>query len=197
MRTSEDSSSAGAVALPDKVVAIHRGLAGAKVPHAIGGALALAYYAEPRATVDVDVNVFVHTDRWPEVRDALEPLGVDVDADTTAPDRDGQVRLWWDRNPVDLFFSYDPFHDKMERATRRVPFADTRIPILAPEHLVICKAIFDRPKDWLDIEAILVVTEPLDVDAIESQLTRMVGDDDERLDKLEQLLGKLDLRAER
>jgi hypothetical protein len=178
------ASAAAATSLPDKVIAIDKALAKAKIPHAIGGALALAYYAEPRATVDVDVNVFVAVDRWPDVKAALAPLGVDVELDETVLTRDGQVRLWWGRNPVDLFFSYDPFHDEMAGATRRVPFADTRIPILAPEHLAICKAIFDRPKDWLDIEAMLVVTEPLDLDTIETWLTRMVGPGDKRLEKL-------------
>jgi hypothetical protein len=191
-----DARPHGAPSLPEKVVAIHRALNTAKIPHAIGGALALAYYAEPRATVDVDVNVFVPTDRWQEVRDALGPLGVDVDIDEAALRRDGRVRLWWDRNPVDLFFSYDPFHSEMEGAARRVPFAGTTIPILAPEHLTVCKAMFDRPKDWLDIEAILIATEPLDVDSIEDWLRRMVGDDDARLSKLNELLDRLDLRAE-
>jgi hypothetical protein len=186
--------SRGGISLPEKVLAIHGALATAKVPHAIGGAIALAYYSEPRATVDVDVNVFVHTDRWPTVREALASLGIDVDIEEFALERDGQVRLWWDRNPVDLFFSYDPLHDEMEESTRRVPFVDTRIPILGPEHLVICKAMFDRPKDWLDIEAILVVTEPLDVTAIESWLVRLVGREDDRLGKLDGLLRKLDLR---
>ena len=35
-----------------------------------------------------------------------------------------------------------------------VPFADARIRVLSPEHLTVCKAVFDRPKDWVDIEAI-------------------------------------------
>jgi hypothetical protein len=183
--------SRGGIPLPEKVIAIHRALADAKIPHAIGGAIALAYYAEPRATVDVDVNVFVHTERWPRVRDALDPLGVDVDIEEPALARDGQVRLWWGRTPVDLFFSYDPLHDEMEKSTRRVPFADARIPILGPEHLAICKAIFDRPKDWIDIEAILVVTEPLDVEEIESWLRRLAGDQDPRVTKLHQLIGRL------
>jgi hypothetical protein len=182
--------------LPEKVLAIHSALAGVKVPHAIGGALALAYYAEPRGTVDVDVNVFLTTDRWADVRGALEPLGIDVDTDEVALERDGQVRLWWGPNPVDLFFSYDPFHDEMRGASRRVPFAEAKIPILAPEHLAICKAMFDRPKDWLDIEAILIVTEPLDVEKIERWLTRMVGSGDERLEKFHALLDRLDLRGE-
>jgi hypothetical protein len=173
-----------APSLPDKVTAIHHALEEAKVPHAIGGALALAYYAEPRATIDVDINVFVHTDGWPAIRDALAPLGVDVEVDEKELDRDGQVRIWWDRNPVDLFFSYDPFHDEMRRSARKVPFNSATIPILGPEHLAVCKAMFDRPKDWLDIEQMLVATSPLDLEEIREWLERMVGKDDPRMGRL-------------
>lgn len=181
----------GAPSLPEKVVAIHEGLDAAKIPHAIGGALALAYYAEPRATADVDINVFVPTDRWPDVRDALKPLGVDVEVDLPALERDGQVRLWWDRNAVDLFFSYDEFHEEMRRHARRVPFGDATLPILSPEHLAVCKAMFDRTKDWLDIEQILIATDPIDLAAIESWLERMVGSSDPRASKLREIKDRL------
>jgi hypothetical protein len=180
-----------APSLPDKVLAIDRALTTAKVPHAIGGAIALAYYAEPRATIDVDVNVFVTIDRWPDIGAALAPLGVDVALDESTLAREGQVRLWWGDNPVDLYFSSDPLHEEMEGATRRVPFSGARIPILGPEHLAICKAIFDRPKDWLDIESMLIVADPIDVATIESWLIRTVGPDDERLSKLDEILDRL------
>lgn len=177
--------------LSEKVLALHRALAAIRVPHAIGGALALAYYAEPRTTIDVDINVFAPVDRWPEIRDALEPLGVNVALDEAALERDGQVRLWWDRNPVDLFFAYDPFHDEMRRAARRVAFAGETIPILAPEHLAVCKAIFDRPKDWIDIEQMVVATDPLDLPEIEAWLVAMVGEDNQRLVRLREILTRL------
>ena len=46
--------------LPAKVVALHEALDGARVPHAFGGALALAYWTlDPRGTSDIDHNVFV------------------------------------------------------------------------------------------------------------------------------------------
>ena len=179
--------------LAEKVVAIHRRLEAAKIPHAIGGALALAYYAEPRATVDVDVNVFVSTDRWPDICAALEEIGVDVSADPAELERDGQVRLWWGRNAVDLFFSYDEFHEEMPKKSRKVPFADTTLQILSPEHLAVCKAMFDRVKDWLDIEQILVATDPIDLAEIEAQLTRMVGPADPRIAKLEEIKARLSL----
>lgn len=179
--------------LAEKVVSIHRQLEAAKIPHAIGGAIALAYYAEPRATVDVDVNVFVSTDRWPAVCAALEPVGVDVDVDPVELERDGQVRLWWGRNAVDLFFSYDELHEEMSKRSRKVPFGDTTLQILSPEHLAVCKARFDRVKDWVDIEQMLVAADPIDLAEIEAQLTRMVGASDPRIAKLEEIKSRLSL----
>ncbi len=179
--------------LPEKVAAIHRQLDAAKIPHAIGGALALAYYAEPRVTVDIDINVFVATDRWAQVREALSPLGVDVTLDLPVLERDGQVRLWWGRNAVDLFFANDEFHEEMRRSARRVPFGQTTLHILSPEHLAVCKAMFDRPKDWLDIEQMLVATDPIDLAEIERLLEQMVGADDHRIEKLEEVKARLSL----
>jgi hypothetical protein len=178
------SGSSEALSLPEKVTAIHRSLRESRIPHAIGGALALAYYAEPRATIDVDINVFVPTEQWPRVRAALEPLGVDVGLDESKLERDGQVRLWWGRNPVDLFFSYDPVHEAMREGARRVPFGGETIPILSPEHLTVCKAMFNRPKDWLDIEQILVDASPLNVAEVLDWLERMVGPGDQRIERL-------------
>jgi hypothetical protein len=180
--------------LPDKVIAIHEALRTARIPHALGGALALAYYAEPRATIDIDLNVFVPSERWLEVIDALTPLGVDTgNLDSTALQRDGQCRLWWGDNPIDLFFAYDEIHDAMRKEARRVPFAETTLPILAPEHLAVCKAMFDRPKDWMDIEQMLIATDELDVGEVERWLERMVGAKDPRLQRLAELQAELSL----
>ncbi len=45
--------------LGDQLLAIHDALDAARIPHAIGGAIALGYCTlEPRGTRDVDVNVF-------------------------------------------------------------------------------------------------------------------------------------------
>jgi hypothetical protein len=178
--------------LPDKVIAIHETLRTAKIPHALGGALALAYYATPRATIDIDLNVFVPAKRWREVIGALTPLGVaTADLDSTALERDGQCRLWWGDNAVDLFFSYDPLHEAMRREVRRVPFGGTTVQILAPEHLAVCKAMFDRRKDWLDIEQMLIATEGLEVAEIERWLEQMVGKEDPRLQQLAELKAEL------
>jgi hypothetical protein len=177
--------------LPEKVVAIDEALRGARISHAFGGALALAYYAEPRATIDIDVNVFTRADRYARVLAAVSPLGVDDRGlDPAAVEREGQCRWWWGRNPIDVFFAYDALHEEMRGATRTVPFGDDRIPILSPEHLVVCKAIFDRPKDWLDIEQVLVVNESLDRAEIRDWLDRIVGAKDPRAGRFEELAGR-------
>lgn len=177
----------GALSLPDKVTAIHRAFEAARIEHAFGGALALAYYAEPRATVDIDVNVFLAPGDYQRALSPLTALTIDADVDPGSIERDGQCRLWWDANPVDLFFAYDELHERMRAERRLVPFADARIPILAPEHLLICKVLYNRPKDWLDLEQMLVSLPDLPSDEIADTLRRLTGGDDPRLARLSQL----------
>jgi hypothetical protein len=171
--------------LPEKIVAIHEQLARAKMPHAFGGALALAYYAEPRATIDIDVNVFVAPSDYPAVEQTLASLGVGDDVDPEVVQRDGQCRLHWGDTPIDLFFAYDKLHEAMRRMIRKEPFGDTTIPVLAPEHLLVCKAVFNRPKDWLDIEQMLVCVDELNTQEVRGWLARIVGTDDPRTERFE------------
>ncbi len=177
--------------LPDKLIAIDEGLSAAKIPHAFGGAIALAYYAEPRSTIDVDVNVFCTVDDYPAVAKALSEIGVDSVTDLEKLTRSGQCRLLWGRTPIDLFFAYDRLHDEMRRDLRRVPFAEVTIPILGPEHLMICKGFFDRTKDWIDIEQMLVVTQDLDTDLVDRWLTDILGEGHISLARFRKLAAEL------
>lgn len=169
-----------------KVVVLHEALRSAGLPHAFGGALALAYYAEPRPTADIDVNVFVPPARWPELRGTLVPLG--VGGGPEAADGD-QLKLPWDGLELHLFFSSDPLHEAMAAATREVPLGGAVVPIVAPEHLVVRKAILDREKDWADIEAIAAGDERLDQGEIEHWMERLLSLRDERVIRLAQLTG--------
>jgi len=174
------------VPFPNKVLAIDAALS--EVPHAFGGALALAYYAEPRTTIDIDVNVFVPVERLDEVLTPLDALGIDTSAAAPRVVRDGQIRLWWSETPVDLFFAYDPFHDAAARDVERVPFADSTIPILSATHLVVCKVVFNRAKDWVDIEAIRELGTAIDTAEVLRWVGRIAGDTDPRYDRVATLL---------
>jgi hypothetical protein len=177
-----------ALTLAQRIEAIDAALS--EIPHAFGGALALAYYAEPRSTIDIDVNVFVGTDRFPDVAGPLARLGAATDDPAVAEivRRDGQVRVMWDDTPIDLFFSYDPFHRAASRARRPVPFGETTIPVLGADHLVVCKVVFDRPKDWVDIDAMLAAGTVVDTAEVLRWVGRIAGDDDPRYDRVAALL---------
>jgi len=175
--------------LVEKVLALSAALRGAGVPHAFGGALALAYCTEdPRGTRDVDVNAFVPADQSEPVLAAL-PNGVRVPAGTVEViAADGQVRLWWDDTPVDLFLDYAPLHAQAARGTRDVPFAGTSITVLGAVELVLFKALFDRPKDWVDIAAV-VEAGGVDRREVRRGLVELLGDDDSRVLRWDALVG--------
>jgi hypothetical protein len=178
--------------LDEKILALERAFSEADIPHAFGGALALAYYATPRGTVDIDVNIFLGTEEAERVFAALEPLGVDT---AGASDRGelhdrGQTRLLWEHTPLDLFFAYDPLHTSCLERSRTVPFGgDATIRILSAEDLVIFKAIFDRPKDWRDTRELLFsLAGEFDSAYTRSWLERILNADDPRWRQFEELL---------
>lgn len=179
--------------LPAKIVTVHESLLKAKLPHAFGGAIAVAYYGEPRMTKDIDINVFISGERSGRISEALEALGIDTELENRDLQNQEELKLEWEENSLHLFFSWDSLHDEMERRVRIAPFAEDAIPLVAPEHLVTRKAILDRPKDWIDIEQILVATDPLDLGEIETWLERMVGSADPRMKKLEEVKSSLSL----
>jgi hypothetical protein len=173
--------------LSEKVVAIHRRLETTKIAHAFGGALALASYAEPRATIDVDLNVFLEAERHEEVMTALAALGVESDVSLAQVTRDGQCRVAWDATPIDLFYAYHGLHAAMRKGARQAKLGDTTIPVLAPEHLLTCKVIFNRPKDWLDIEQILVGALETDRSEVIDWLSQIIGAGDPRAHRFSDL----------
>ena len=87
-----------------------------------------------------------------------------------------------------MFFAYDTFHDAAAGDRRTVPFAATEIPILAPEHLIVCKVVFDRPRDWVDIDAMLEADVDLDPAEVMRWVGRIAGDRDPRYERIATLL---------
>lgn len=173
-----------AVSLPDRIVEVTGALTDAGIPHAFGGAIALAYcVADPRATVDLDINVFVPPSRATAALAAL-PEGVEYDAASmVAIQRDGQVRLWWEQTPIDLFFNTTSFHEEAALRSRREPFGPVELPVLACRDLAVFKAFFDRSKDWVDLES-MSEAGVLDVAAVAGVLARFLGPEDDRVARL-------------
>jgi hypothetical protein len=170
--------------LAGQVAGLHRAFSEAGIPHAFGGALALAFCIDQaRATSDIDVNVFVAPSEAARVFSAL-PEGVRVTAtDRRQAERDGQVRLWWDSTPVDVFFAYHPFHEHAATRTREVPFVEGTIPVLDCTDLTLFKAFFNRTRDWADIEA-MAASRTVDADEADRWVTTLLGDDSDEAVRL-------------
>jgi len=142
--------------LVSRIISLHEMLDSIGLPHQFGGAIALAWYRNPRATTDIDINLTLPPEAAEPILQALALLGVTI----TPQDRavialDGQARLDWDGSYLDVFFATMDLHFEMAERAHFVRFGPVDIPILAPEDLIICKAVFDRPKDWLDVEEML------------------------------------------
>src|SRR5204862_8179317 len=72
------------------------------------------------------------------------------------------------------------------RADRRHPLEGHAIPVHAAEDLIVFKKIFDRPKDWTDIKAMLLAQKgSLDLDRIRAEARQLLTAESwEELDRL-------------
>jgi hypothetical protein len=121
------------------------------------------------------------------VLDAL-PGAIDVtEAHRATIDRDGQVRLFWDHNPVDLFFNTTPYHDEVAQRLRWEPFVGRQLPFLGCPDLAVFKVFFDRTKDWADLEA-MHEAGTLDVEHVLGVVVHYLGGDDPRIERLRALV---------
>ena len=177
--------------MPDivgKIIALHRSLDTAGLPHAFGGALALAWCTEQaRGTIDIDLNVFVTTDRATEVLAALPSEVTATEQHRMLLGRDGQVRVRWETTPVDLFLDTTAFHSRVSTRCRWEPLDEVMLPFLSCSDLAVFKAFFDRTKDWADLEAMIAVGS-LDVEGVLGVLVRYLGGEDPRVTRLASLV---------
>jgi hypothetical protein len=180
------------VELVDLVRALIDALEAAQVPYALGGAIALAAWSEPRATKDVDITLFVDDPVPDTALDALEAAGLAVARDIARAEakRRGMFVL---RSPggyrVDVFVPSIPFYRAAEQRRRRVRLADRDTYVLDPESLAVFKMLFFRAKDLVDI-ARLVELQPLDAEVVRRALVDVVGEDDARVERWDQLTSK-------
>jgi hypothetical protein len=174
----------------EKVKQIVLRLNACALPYALGGAIAYGYYGVPRATRDIDINVFIQDTEGEKALDCLAALGVRTIGDGAIESMRsaGQIRLDWDGTFVDLFFAYQPFHDVCRTRARDVLFGELAMKVLSGEDIVLFKLLFNRPHDWTDIERVVAVQGPaLDREYIRQWLVSFVGQDDGRVERFDEL----------
>ncbi len=163
------------------------------LPYAIGGAIALGFYATPRATIDVDVNVFVAP--VADLQRALSALGeagfaADDDPQVVADQAraDGQFRGRVAGLRVDVFVPAIPYYAELENRRKQVALFGRPFWILSAEDLVVLKMMFFRRKDLADVEAVMREQGALlDRRFVRQKLVDLSGESDERIAAWDQL----------
>ena len=178
------------ISLVDRILTIHQLLDKADVGHAFGGALALAYCTgEPRATRDIDINIFLPAEQVSVVQKALHSVIGFTDSQLKYLEAEGQTRVFWGETPVDLFFNVSDLHQHMSLKTSQGILNGVEIPVLSAEFLAIFKVMFNRTKDWADLEA-MVEEGSFNNDFVVSQLVDLLGAQDARIERLSRLVAK-------
>jgi hypothetical protein len=154
------------------------------LPYAIGGALALGFYALPRATADVDLNVFLPPAAIDQVLRALRLGGVRVDDEAQAGRQaadEGQFRGYVGNMRIDVFVPAFAYYASLSERRRQVSLLGRPAWILGAEDLIVLKMMFFRRKDLADVEAILSEQPALDRPYVRRTLIELVGAADPRI----------------
>ena len=161
------------------------------------GGLAVQRWGEPRETVDVDLTLltgFTEEARYISVLvDRFEPRRPDAVGFAMA----NRVLLL--RAPsgvgLDIALGGLPFEESAVARASLFRFPpDTQLRTCSAEDLIVLKAFADRPKDWMDIEGVMIrQSDHLDWAYVLSELAPLaeLKDAPEILDKLERLRAQL------
>ena len=161
------------------------------VSYALGGALALGLWAIPRATIDVDINVFVEPDGLDDLFAALRDLETPLDEAVARADnaREGMFTTRLGPYRVDVFTPSIPFSWEAERTKVVRDVEGQRVWFLCAEALAVFKLLFFRPKDIVDLQRLIAVQgERLDTSYVRQHVAKMLGEGDERVAKWDELV---------
>lgn len=167
--------------LVDAIASIIDQLESAGIDYAIGGAVSYSAWAEPRATRDIDLNIWVTSDRLDYALDVLAAAGVYVDRAVAHNDADERGMFVGNHGEyrVDVFVPSVPFYAEALQRRRRVRLANRDTWVLSPETLAVFKMLFYRPKDLVDVQRLLEVQgSRMDPEFVRRSLVEMLGEDD-------------------
>lgn len=177
--------------LVEAIQAIATSMEASGLTYAFGGALALSAWAEPRATRDIDLNVWVDPADITEAVSALEQAGVAFDHATAAKEarERGMFVGFLDEYRVDVFVPSIPFYAEARRRILDIPFLGIDMPVLSPETLAVFKLLFYRPKDLVDLQRLLEVRgSDFDTAFVRSTVAQMMGEEDSRIEAWDHLV---------
>jgi hypothetical protein len=171
-------------------LSLARALEAAGIPYALGGALAYGVWALPRATKDVDLNLFVDAEHLSGALDALSSAGVAFKRDEAVrlAAEDGMFIGWVGACRIDVFTPSIPFSWEALETRVQVETGGTRVWFLSAEALSFFKMMFFRGKDLVDLERLIGSQgKKLNAPYVRDWLVATMGEDDERVRKWDEL----------
>ena len=152
-------------ALSDALVALAQWLTASRVPYALIGGVAVALQAVPRFTKDIDVVIWTDDDRWTELVASAAPFSITPRrADVLEFAHRTRVLLLAHSSgvPLDVSCGALPFEQELVERSKPFDLGSVAVQVATPEHLLIMKAIANRPRDRADIESLLRAFPELD-----------------------------------
>lgn len=164
-----------------------------QIEYAIGGALALGFWGEPRGTLDVDLTLFLSPSQPAKCVELLLDIGCDLEpvAALDSLTEHGFCKVKNQGTVLDVFLPIVGFYESARERRRSVKLGHQHIWIWDAETLVVFKMMFFRRKDLADVEQILRQQGVrLDRNWIQAELTKLYGQLDPRLAAWNELLSE-------
>ena len=140
------------------------------VPHATIGGIAVSLLAQPRATQDIDVVIWLDRDQWGRLLSSGAPYGFEPRlADALEFAERARVLLFRHSASginIDISCGALPFEREMIERAQSIRIGEWQLRVPTPEDLVITKAVAHRAKDIADIESLISVYPGLDVERV-------------------------------
>ena len=163
--------------LEEALAALHLAFEQVAIPYMVIGGLANAQWGVPRATLDVDVSVWVEEEGLVSTVDGLcarfRPLARDpaalVRQARVLPVDVGGVR-------ADIIFALLPYEREAIRRAVPRPAGGCPVRFCTAEDLILHKVVSDRDKDRDDVRGIFAAQRgKLDTDYLEPRLRELAG----------------------
>lgn len=144
-------------ALESALLHIAAVLKSANIPYTVIGGMANAVWGEPRATLDIDISLWVSDGDIPAF---LQKIAKDFQLLPENPqDFIGSTRVLPIQNHegtrIDLIFGMLPFENHAIQRSKEIPIQNQGVRFCTPEDLILFKIVSERKKDLEDVRNII------------------------------------------